>query len=267
MKGSLLLHPEFVSLCWAVFQFLIALSLLTFISLFSLSLAFVFCLFLIDMHQVDPLDGTKEYTLGHLDGVTVLIGISVNGHAVAGVIGQPFTERIVWGAVGLGTFGVQEHAPSSHGTATIAAGEFSASLLSNYPRRGVKIPASRAIVTTRSHFTTLLEQLVSALKPTKLLRSGGAGSKSLMLLSHVADAYYFPSCGLKAWDCVACDACITAAGGKCTDAYGNELVYLANETTKANGYENNRGMLATMKKEDHEYYVLPESVSINNGNS
>ena len=39
---------------------------------------------------VDPLDGTKEYTEGFLDHVTVLIGIAVGKRAVAGVINQPF---------------------------------------------------------------------------------------------------------------------------------------------------------------------------------
>jgi len=39
---------------------------------------------------VDPLDGTKEFTQGLLDHVTVLIGIAVGGRAVAGVVHQPF---------------------------------------------------------------------------------------------------------------------------------------------------------------------------------
>ena len=39
---------------------------------------------------VDPLDGTKEFTQGLLDHVTVLIGMAVGGRAVAGVVLQPF---------------------------------------------------------------------------------------------------------------------------------------------------------------------------------
>ncbi|KAH0622689.1 hypothetical protein JD844_025202 [Phrynosoma platyrhinos] len=39
---------------------------------------------------VDPLDGTKEYTEGLLDHVTVLIGIAYEGKAIAGVINQPY---------------------------------------------------------------------------------------------------------------------------------------------------------------------------------
>ncbi|KAJ8367337.1 hypothetical protein AAFF_G00320860, partial [Aldrovandia affinis] len=64
---------------------------------------------------VDPLDGTKEYTEGLLDHVTVLIGIAYKGKAIAGVINQPFFNyqsgtdavlgRTLWGMLGLGSFG------------------------------------------------------------------------------------------------------------------------------------------------------------------
>lgn len=39
---------------------------------------------------VDPLDGTSEFTQGLLDHVTILIGLSINGRAIGGVIHQPF---------------------------------------------------------------------------------------------------------------------------------------------------------------------------------
>ncbi len=39
---------------------------------------------------IDPLDGTKHFTQGELDAVTVLLGITVKGVPTAGVIGCPF---------------------------------------------------------------------------------------------------------------------------------------------------------------------------------
>jgi 3'-phosphoadenosine 5'-phosphosulfate (PAPS) 3'-phosphatase len=39
---------------------------------------------------VDPLDGTKEFVDGRLQSVQTLIGVSVYGRAVAGVMGLPF---------------------------------------------------------------------------------------------------------------------------------------------------------------------------------
>lgn len=44
---------------------------------------------------VDPLDGTSEFTQGLLDHVTILIGLSVKGKAVGGVIHQPFFNHNV----------------------------------------------------------------------------------------------------------------------------------------------------------------------------
>jgi len=39
---------------------------------------------------IDPLDGTKEFTEGFLDHVTVLVGIAIGKDAIGGVIHQPF---------------------------------------------------------------------------------------------------------------------------------------------------------------------------------
>lgn len=69
---------------------------------------------------VDPLDGTKEYTEGLLDHVTILIGIAVGKTAVAGVINQPFFNyqakdgnlgRTIYGVVGSGVKGIDRVLP------------------------------------------------------------------------------------------------------------------------------------------------------------
>ena len=39
---------------------------------------------------IDPLDGTKEFTEGFLDHVTILVGIAIGKKAIGGVIHQPF---------------------------------------------------------------------------------------------------------------------------------------------------------------------------------
>ena len=41
---------------------------------------------------VDPVDGTREFVEGRLENCQCLIGISVNGRAVAGAIGLPFPK-------------------------------------------------------------------------------------------------------------------------------------------------------------------------------
>uniref|UniRef100_A0A8C3C2M5 3'(2'),5'-bisphosphate nucleotidase 1 n=1 Tax=Cairina moschata TaxID=8855 RepID=A0A8C3C2M5_CAIMO len=109
---------------------------------------------------VDPLDGTKEYTEGLLDHVTVLIGIAYGGKAIAGVINQPYYNyeaganaalgRTIWGVLGLGAFGFQL----------------------------TEAPAGKhIIVTTRSHSSALVNDCISAMNPDSVIRVGGAGNK------------------------------------------------------------------------------------------
>uniref|UniRef100_A0A8C5WMV3 3'(2'), 5'-bisphosphate nucleotidase 1 n=1 Tax=Laticauda laticaudata TaxID=8630 RepID=A0A8C5WMV3_LATLA len=109
---------------------------------------------------VDPLDGTKEYTEGLLDHVTVLIGIAYQGKAIAGVINQPYYNyeagadavlgRTIWGILGLGAFGFQLK----------------------------EVPAGQHIITTtRSHSSKMVNDCISAMKPDSVVRVGGAGNK------------------------------------------------------------------------------------------
>ncbi|XP_038818386.1 3'(2'),5'-bisphosphate nucleotidase 1-like [Salvelinus namaycush] len=125
---------------------------------------------------VDPLDGTKEYTEGLLDHMTVLI-------AIAGVINQPFfnyqlgTEtadmgRTLWGMPGLGAFGFELQ----------------------------EVPDGRRIVTTtRSHSNKLVTDTVDAMEPHDVIwrRVGGAGNKIVQLVEGKASAYVFACLGTK----------------------------------------------------------------------
>ncbi|KAK3893113.1 hypothetical protein Pcinc_003059 [Petrolisthes cinctipes] len=113
---------------------------------------------------VDPLDGTAEYTQGLLDHVTVLIGIASGGKAIGGVIHQPYYNyqnpgsalgRTVWGVVG-GEVGGMDM---------------------------VKPPPGKLIVTTtRSHSSSTVNDAITSVSPTEVLRVGGAGHKVMLLL-------------------------------------------------------------------------------------
>ncbi|KFP02615.1 3'(2'),5'-bisphosphate nucleotidase 1, partial [Calypte anna] len=146
---------------------------------------------------VDPLDGTKEYTEGLLDHVTVLIGIAYEGKAIAGVINQPYYNyeagagavlgRTIWGVLGLGAFGFQLR----------------------------EVPGGKhIIITTRSHSSTLVNDCISALNPDSVIRVGGAGNKIIQLIEGKASAYVFASPGCKKWDTCAPEAILHAVGGK-----------------------------------------------------
>ncbi|XP_076612639.1 3'(2'),5'-bisphosphate nucleotidase 1 isoform X2 [Chaetodon auriga] len=187
---------------------------------------------------VDPLDGTKEYTEGLLDNVTVLIGIACGGKAIAGVINQPFYNyqlgpgaelgRTMWGMPGLGAFGFQLQ----------------------------EVPGDRRIITTtRSHSNKVVTDCVDAMEPHDVLRVGGAGNKIIHLVEGRASAYVFASPGCKKWDTCAPEAILHAVGGKLTDIHGNAYRYDANVK-----HMNSAGVLAALR--NHEYYAsrVPQSV-------
>lgn len=190
---------------------------------------------------VDPLDGTKEYTQGLLDHVTILIGIAVGGRAVGGVIHQPYFNyknesdpakmgRTMWGVIGLGAFGIQRILP----------------------------PQGQCIVaTTRSHSDKLINTAVDAVKPDSVLRVGGAGHKVLMLIEGQAHAYVFASKGCKKWDTCAPEALLQAVGGQLTDIHGNRIQY-----HKEVSHPNAGGVLATYDAAVHDTFcsLIPDEV-------
>ncbi|KAL1447607.1 hypothetical protein MTO96_028418 [Rhipicephalus appendiculatus] len=138
---------------------------------------------------VDPLDGTKEYTQGFLDHVTILVGIAVQGKAVGGVIHQPYYNYQV----------EKDRTPP---------------------------PADKRIITTtRSHSSPVINSCIESMKPDEVLRVGGAGHKVLLLIEGKAHAYVFPSKGCKKWDTCAPEAILHATGGLLTDIHGNRLQY------------------------------------------
>lgn len=187
---------------------------------------------------VDPLDGTKEYTEGLLDHVTVLIGVAYGGKAIAGVINQPFYNyqlgagaalgRTMWGVLGLGAFGFQlQEVPSDQ----------------------------RIVTTTRSHSNKVVTDCVAAMDPTSVIKVGGAGNKIVQLVEGKASAYVFASPGCKKWDTCGPEAILHAVGGKLTDMHGNAYCYDANVK-----HMNSAGVLATLR--NHDYYLsrVPQSV-------
>ncbi|KAM4771871.1 3'(2'),5'-bisphosphate nucleotidase 1 [Rhinophrynus dorsalis] len=187
---------------------------------------------------VDPLDGTKEYTEGLLDHVTVLIGIAYEGKAIAGVINQPYYNyqagndavlgRTIWGVLGIGSFGFELK----------------------------EVPAGQHIITTtRSHSSKLVNDCISAINPDKVVRVGGAGNKIIQLIEGQASAYVFASPGCKKWDTCAPEAILHAVGGKLTDIHGNSFEY-----HKDVKHMNSAGVLAALRNFDYYSSRVPDSV-------
>ncbi|KAG1665267.1 3'(2'),5'-bisphosphate nucleotidase 1 [Nymphon striatum] len=215
---------------------------------------------------VDPLDGTAEYTQGLLDHVTVLIGISVKGRSVAGIIHQPYYNyqnesdplnlgRTMWGIIGAGIHGIKQEAPPE---------------------------GKRILTTTRSHLTPEVTAALDAMSPDDIIRVGGAGHKLigpnknvwlyilrvfprekllergvLLLIEGKAHAYVFASPGCKKWDTCAPEALLHAVGGRLTDMHGS--LYQYDKDVK---HRNSGGVLATAYEKNHQWYLerVPETV-------
>lgn len=174
--------------------------------------------------------------------MTVLIGISVKGEPVAGVIHRPFAKspsgedgETLWALKGLGVRGVKNVAP----------------------RQPARATEDLKIVFTRTHFTGLIEKTAEALKPKEVLRIGGCGNKSLMVMEGKADAYVFASPGTKKWDTCAADAFVREVGGVMTDVRGEELRYDSWEE-----YRNKMGLVVSMHRDTQRMIVdkIPQEV-------
>lgn len=203
---------------------------------------------------VDPLDGTTEFVKGFLEHVTVLIGISVGGRSVAGIIHQPFygynrikenaegenkvvdpsclEGRTMWGLVGMGCYGVT-------------------------PR---PLPNDKLIITTTaSHGNVNIEEAIANLNPDEILKVGGAGHKVLLVIEGKAHSYVFASNGCKRWDTSAPEAVLESAGGKLTTAFGDTIDYQFREDAN---YQNTLGIVASINDEIHSKIIanIPEQV-------
>jgi len=180
---------------------------------------------------LDPLDATREFTLGNVECVTTLIGISINGIAVAGVIHQPFVGangRTVWGVVGLGVVGIVKDL-----------------LLTTSP---LKDMSGVRLITTSSHNSSAVDKAILKIKPDSVIRAGGAGFKVLMLLEGKADVYIYPTSGCKLWDTCAPHALVNALSGTMTDAEGNNIEYF-----KSSEINVHKGVLVALR--DHHIYL------------
>lgn len=181
---------------------------------------------------VDPLDGTKDYVLGDVFCAMTLIGISVGGKPLGGVINSPFWNggqgRLLWAYEGFGFFD----------SCPIDQDEVSK----------LKERKELTLVTTKSHGSKQVEEMISLLQVDKVVRVGGAGYKILTVIDNKSDIYAYPTRGTKKWDTCAPDAILRYCGGLLTDFLGNEIDY------SNNGDVVNRGVLVSGKLENHQVY-------------
>lgn len=186
---------------------------------------------------LDPLDGTNEFAAGERQCVTSLMGISVDGSPVVGIIGQPFfvdaeygqtdtpSGRIVWGGRGLGVLGV-DVTPLEETYST--------------EKRQLTCCINRDTKDDR------LDSVVDELHLDPRFRVSATGFHSLLLLEGKVDCALLLRAGTKKWDSCPGEALLRAVGGSVTDSAGRLYDY-----SDARGALNLSGLVSTRDARRH----------------
>jgi 3'(2'), 5'-bisphosphate nucleotidase len=173
---------------------------------------------------VDPLDGTLEFVSKNGDFV-VMIGLAERGRAVLGVVLAPALGTAWVGGEGLGAWEIAR------------TGEKEPIHVSD-----VDDPTLARLVVSRSHQAESLQRVIAALGVAQVIPRGSAGLKAADVAAARADIYLQPGRAGKRWDACAPDAIVRAAGGLCTDAFGDAIAY------GGPSLDNDRGLLVTNGK-------------------
>lgn len=174
---------------------------------------------------IDPLDATQEYTEKLLQYVTTMVCVAVDGVPVIGVIHKPFENFTAWG-----------WAPG-HVTTKLKVAE----------NGGLPKDDIAHIIVSRSHSGQVEEVAKNAFgDKTNIIKAGGAGYKTLEVITGKADAYVHVTL-IKKWDLCAGHAILNALNGDMTTLDGRAIDYSNKEA-----YKNEGGVLATLH--EHEYY-------------
>jgi 3'(2'), 5'-bisphosphate nucleotidase len=170
---------------------------------------------------VDPLDGTREFVAKNGE-FAVMVGLSLGGRAVLGVIVAPSWGRAFVGIVGRGAYEIAED-----GSRTQLHTSQHESL------------AGSSIVLSRWRTSPRLADFASAIGARQPVRHGSSGLKGVLVATGAHDIYLQPGRAGMRWDACAAEALVVAAGGRFTDADGNFIDYRVADLV------NYRGLVAT----------------------
>lgn len=169
---------------------------------------------------VDPLDGTRDF-VARTNEFAVMVGLAEEGRAVAGVVVEPVTGNVYFGAVGFGAF------------CTSATGAMRPISVSS-----VHSSAEATVAVSRSHRSPAVDADLARLGARELRPYGSAGLKAIRVAEGVFDAYIHTTTSGYRWDACAPEAIVRAAGGIYTDARGALVNY------RSRNLENSTGVLA-----------------------
>jgi 3'(2'), 5'-bisphosphate nucleotidase len=169
---------------------------------------------------VDPIDGTRGFAIKNGE-FSVMIGLTLNGRPVVGVVLEPATDRLTYAAIGLGCW--------------IKDGD-------RQPARvGVTPVATLAEATlTQSHSKPgKVKPVVTKLRPKRVIETYSAGIKLAQVARGEADLYVNDYPEFNDWDICAGEILVIEAGGTVSEYSGQPVRY------GLTGERRRHGMLAT----------------------
>lgn len=160
---------------------------------------------------VDPIDGTKDFILKNGEW-SIMIGLCVDGRAVAGVVYEPTHGRFYFAAEGEGAWCRQPGEPDQRLTAKS------------------KPVADAIIVNSRNHPDPRIQLIADRLGITEQFPHGSIGCKLARIAEGTADLYFNFSGRCHMWDACAAELIIREAGGDLIGVEGERIVYAGNTT-------------------------------------
>lgn len=202
---------------------------------------------------VDPLDGTREFVEGRVENVQCLVGIAVNGYAVAGAVGLPFSALPDAGAAA-GSPPVVMYALVGAGLGCHHGDRSDA--LEPAMRGGDSVPSHatpRPLLVTGDVEEPALSAAYSAALSSggRRVPLGGTGQKCLAVAEGRADVAIM-NLASSSWDTCAPEALVRAAGGEVTDLFGERLIHQPTPPHPAT-YLNGCGVIASTAAHAHTH--------------
>lgn len=158
---------------------------------------------------VDPLDGTREF-LRKSGEFCVMVGLSVAGRPVLGVVVAPAWGRTFCGVVGQGAWEVT--AAGTRRPLQVGAGR-------------PAMAAAARVVLSRLHRNPEVDAATERLGIRDIRQCGSTGLKFMLVAAGEVDLFMHTGAGPKLWDGCAPEAIALAAGAQVTDARGRPLRY------------------------------------------
>ena len=170
---------------------------------------------------VDPIDGTRGFAMKNGE-FSVMIGLTVGGRPVVGVVLEPVLDRYTYAAAGGGCW------------VRTGAGD---------PIRcrvtGTAVLSDAALVQSRRKPDAPPKPVVRALTPGRVVETYSAGIKLAMVARGDVDLYVNDYTGFHDWDVCAGHILVEEAGGRMSLFDGSPVTY------GASGARQRRGMVAT----------------------